>query len=289
MIYKSLLVLILIATLILLVAAWWVAGRLLAPAPADIGPPPADLAAINVAIEVPGRPTVHGWWVAGLADQPAVLLLHGIRSNRQVMLGRARALAARGYGVLLIDLPAHGESAAKRITLGWQEAAAVTAARQWMQLRKPHARLGVIAVSLGGASVLLGPMPCGFDAVVLESVYPDIHAAIGNRLAMRFGPVLAVFLGPLLELQLRPRMGIGASYLRPIDHIAAIGAPLLIVSGARDRHTTRVESERMYAQAVQPKALWVVADAAHESFFDKDRAAYTREVFAFLDRHLQAR
>jgi hypothetical protein len=35
---------------------------------------------------------------------------------------------------------------------------------------------------MGGASVLLVPQPSGFDAVVLEAVYPRIGRAVENRM-----------------------------------------------------------------------------------------------------------
>jgi len=53
-----------------------------------------------------------------------VLLLHGVRADRREMLGRARFLNRLGYGILLIDLPAHGESPDDHITFGAREARA---------------------------------------------------------------------------------------------------------------------------------------------------------------------
>ncbi|MGO4475012.1 alpha/beta hydrolase [Massilia sp. 2TAF26] len=45
---------------------------------------------------------------AGAAGRAAVLLLHGIGSDRRSMLARARFLHAQGYAVLLVDLPGQG-------------------------------------------------------------------------------------------------------------------------------------------------------------------------------------
>ena len=43
----------------------------------------------------------------------AVVLMHGVKGNRLAMLRRARLLHAEGFGVLLFDFQAHGESAGK--------------------------------------------------------------------------------------------------------------------------------------------------------------------------------
>ena len=92
------------------IGLWWLGGRLVAPQPAVVGAPPADLHARDVRIVVPQVAPVAGWWIAGKPHHASVLLLHGIRADRRAMLGRARQLSQRGYAVLLVDLPAHGES-----------------------------------------------------------------------------------------------------------------------------------------------------------------------------------
>jgi uncharacterized protein len=267
-------------------AAWYVGGSLVAPQSAAMPSPPVDLDVRTVRIPVPGATYVVGWWHVGTMSAPSVLLLHGVRANRLAMLDRARLLSARGYSVLMIDLPAHGESPGRAITLGLDESRGVVAAHAWLRAQRPTAKVGVVGVSLGGASVLLGPQPCRFDAVVLEAVYPDVHRAIVDRLRMRIG-ALAPVAAPVLEWQLRPRLGISADVLRPIDRIAALGAPVLIVAGGRDRHTPIDESLAMYARARSPKALWVLPNAAHEDFLARDPIAYRTRVLGFLDAKLQ--
>jgi len=168
--------------------SYWVGGKLLAPRMALVGPAPEDLQAESVII--PGRAgSLHGWWIPGDADKASVLLLHGIRADRTAMLGRARLLARHGYSVLLIDLQAHGESPGEAISLGLRESTGVQLAREWIRRKRPGKPIGAIGVSLGGASILLGPSPSGFDAVVLEAVYADARQALQNRMAIRFGPL----------------------------------------------------------------------------------------------------
>ncbi len=260
-------------------------GQLIAPQPAAIAAPPDDFPARAVSLPLVGGEIVKGWWLPGAAQAPSVLLLHGVRANRLAMLSRARLLAANGYSVLLIDLPAHGESTGRAITLGVNESRGVIAARDWLRVQQPSAKIGVIGVSLGGASVLLGPQPCGFDAVVLEAVYPDIHHAILDRLRIRIGP-LAPLAAPLLEWQLHPRLGIDPSRLRPIDHIAELGAPMLLIAGGRDQHTRPEESQAMFDRALPPKALWVLPNAAHVDFERYDQIGYRAHVLDFLQNNL---
>ena len=133
--------------------------------------------------------------------------------------------------------------------------------------------------------MLLGPQPSGFDAVVLEAVYPRVAGAIENRVRIRLGP-LAPVLTPLLLLQLQPRLHISPRDLEPIRSIPRLGAPVLVVGGSRDEHTTLAESKELYGAAVQPKRLWVVDGAHHQDFLAVDPSGYASEVIGFLLEYL---
>ncbi len=57
-----------------------------------------------------------------------VVLVHGIRANRDSMLSRARLLYQQSYSIVMIDLQAHGESSGEMICLGHRESHDVKAA-----------------------------------------------------------------------------------------------------------------------------------------------------------------
>jgi fermentation-respiration switch protein FrsA (DUF1100 family) len=201
------------------------------------------------------------------------------------MLGRARFLQAAGYSVLLIDLPAHGESFGNRITFGAHEAEGVSGALAFLRSEFPGERIGVIGVSLGAASLVLSQPSVAPSAVVLESIYPTISEAVANRLAIRLGP-LGARLSPFLLWQLPLRVGVTEAQLRPIDALPALHAPLLMAAGTGDKHTTWAETERIFAVANQPKELWAVQGAAHIDLYAYDPSAYEARILKFLDRYL---
>lgn len=256
------------------------------PAARAIGAAPADLAAQTVRMATQDGGELVGWFARGAPGAGAVLLLHGVRSDRRQMLPRARALYAAGHAVLLVDLQAHGESPGERITFGAREGAGVVAALAFLRSTLPGERIGVIGVSLGAASLVLAhPRPAP-DAVVLESMYPTLAEAVANRLQTVLGPP-GPALAPLLLWQMPLRLDLHADALRPIDAMAQLGAPLLLVSGREDRHTTWQETERIFAAAQPPKALWPVERAAHVDLYAADAQAYAERVFGFLSTHLR--
>ena len=208
-------------------------------------------------------------------------------ADKSSMLSRAELLKRHGFSTLLIDLQAEGETRGNAITMGYLESADVVAARDWIRQTAPGRKIGVIGTSLGGASVLLAPQPSGFDAVVLESVYPRIGRAIENRIRMWLG-FLAPVLTPLLLIQLEPRLHITESDLEPIRWIGRLGAPVLVAAGSKDQHTTLEESRELFAAATKPKSLWVVEGAVHQDLLAYDPIAYEEHVVDFLRRNLAA-
>jgi fermentation-respiration switch protein FrsA (DUF1100 family) len=162
----------------------------------------------------------------------------------------------------------------------------VRAAVKYARQEHPGEPIGVIGVSLGGAAALLAS-PLDIDALVLESVYPNINDAIHNRVSARLGPFSTIPTA-LLLIQLQPRLGVSPSELRPIDYIAKVECPVYVVSGTADQHTTAAESEAMYSAAVAPKDLWLVEDAAHVDLFRAEPTQYRRRIGEFLQLHLRA-
>ena len=183
--------------------------------------------------------------------------------------------------MLLIDLQGQGETSGEAITLGFRESADVVVARDRIRRMAPGRKIGVIGCSLGGASVLLAPQPSGFDAVVLEAVYPRIARAVENRIHIRLG-FLAPVLTPLLLMQLEPRLHILPADLEPIRFIGQLGAPVLIAAGSKDEHTTLEESRELFEAASTPKSLWIVEGARHKDLLAFDRAGYEEHGVGFL-------
>jgi uncharacterized protein len=269
--------------LLIAVVAWLLGSKLVEPQNHPV-PLPAGFEAQNVSIPGSGH-SIAGWWVDRGGESPVVLLLHGVRADRSSMVSRALLLIRHEFSVLIIDLQAEGETPGEAITLGYRESGDVVAVQDWIRSRAPGRRVGVIGTSMGGASVLLAPQPSGFDAVVLEAVYPGIGRAVENRIRMWLGP-LAPVLTPLLLVQLQPRLHISESDLEPIRSIGRLGAPVLVVAGSRDEHTTLAESRELFAAAAEPKQMWIVEGAKHQDFLRYDPAGYEEHVVEFLKEKL---
>ena len=253
----------------------------------------SDFPVESVRIPVNGRSdradaSVHGWLKRGVHRGGVVLLVHSIRSNRVEMLSRARFLNAEGYGVLLIDLQAHGETPGDRITFGARESEDVEAAVAYLRENFPSEQVAAIGVSLGAAAIVLAKHALKLDAVVLESLHPTIEEAVDNRLRLHlgeFGPTLS----PLLLSQLSFRLNLTPGELNPISRIGDLNAPLLLISGTDDRHTTVPETERLFATARQPKEMWIVPGGGHFNMHAYAGKEYEDRILDFFEHYLRKR
>lgn len=257
------------------------------PANRDIGRPPLDLEASNVTFASRSATLIHGWLSHGKPGQGAVILLHGLRGDRRDMLSRAEFLRARGYSVLLFDFQAHGETRGRQVTFGYLESRDVTAAIQYLRYKMPNERIGIIGVSLGAVAYVLAENRPPVAAVVLEQLYPTTQDAVSSRARTRVGP-FAPLIAPLLMVQMQSRLEIPANRLRPIDAMSKVGAPLLMVNGTKDNHTSIEDARALFAAASEPKELWAVAGAEHVNLHTFAKAEYERRVGEFFERYLAA-
>ncbi|MGZ8184758.1 MAG: alpha/beta hydrolase [Methylobacter sp.] len=251
-----------------------------------IGNPPSDLLAEPVELRTATNGAISGWLVRGKTGLGAVLLLHGVRADRREMIGRAKFLNRLGYSVFLIDLPAHGESSGARITYGFCEAEGVNVALSYLSREFPSEKIGVIGVSLGAASLVFSNPTAAPSAVVLESMFPTIEEAVADRLNLHLGSQ-GSSLAPLLLWQLPLWLGVSAEELHPITALASLHAPVLIASGAMDRHTTLAETKRIFEAAPAPKELWVIEGAAHVDLYVFEPDAYKEKISTFLAKYLR--
>ena len=235
--------------------AYWAGSLLVAPNRSSKHAPPPDLPVQEVSLESASGSRLSGWFIDSDQACGTVVLLHGVRADKRAMVARAKFLAEAGYGVLLFDFQAHGESGGDHITFGYQEQKDVAAAMAFVTRQRPNRPIAVIGLSMGGAAAVLAGSTLGADSVVLEAVYPTLETAAINRVRRQTGGlgVLDELLASALLIQLEPRLGFGADRLRPIDHIAALGAPLLLIAGGEDRHTTQgytppIQSSGAFAQ-----------------------------------------
>ena len=250
-----------------------------APHPSRVGPPPRDVPARSVRVASGAGLPLAGWYIAGPAGAPTVVLLHGVTDSRLTMLPRARLLRDVGFGVLIVDGRGHGESPRERVRYGARERLDAEATVAWVRRRRPNTRVGVVGISLGGAGAALAGERLGADAVVLESVFATLEEATDNRLRRWSGPVSHA-LRATLDRQADRLLGAPVDSVAPVRAVARLGVPVFVAGGERDPFTPPAETRRLATAA--RAGVWIVPGAGHEDLFRADPAGYRTHVLAFL-------
>jgi pimeloyl-ACP methyl ester carboxylesterase len=185
----------------------------------------------DVALTSADGTAIRGWYVPS-KNGAAIVFVHGSPGNRREPLAEGRALAQRGFGVMLFDLPGHGDSGGNA-TWSSPDRAAVAAAIDYVASRAEvdPSRIGMHAFSMGSA---IGAQVVARDprvrAVVLAGAFPNEKDQLlyKNR---RWGPVTQ-----LPALWAMRHEGVAVDELRTMDVIGMIAPrPVLFITGTEDQ------------------------------------------------------
>jgi alpha-beta hydrolase superfamily lysophospholipase len=276
----------LLLALVLGLVASWVVGTAFSAPRNHLVPLPKNLAVEQVTFPSQSGALIHGWLVVPAAYHGVVILQHGIRADKSVLVGRAQLFSQAGYAVLLFDFQSHGESIGKGITFGYLESRDSQAAVEFVKKRFPGKPIGVDGVSLGAAAEALANPPLDVQAMVFESMFPTIVDATKDRIEMRLGP-LGRCLSPLLTEQFSLRSGFSTDDLRPIVNVANITVPKLFLAGTADLGTKFTEAQEIYSNAAMPKLFVPFEGARHEDLLNFAPDQYKKTVLEFFATNLK--
>lgn len=202
---------------------------------------------------------LHGWYIAS-ENGATILVAHPYTSNRSHYLEQAIFLAEHGYGVLLFDLAAHGESEGRRVTLDGTD---VLAAAAYLESRPDTKddKIGAWGFSLGGSvSLQAAAQDNDIRAIVADGPFP-IVAAEDLPAPETFEDWIWYPFDTVQRLTLRIlSVPPASSTIQALSQIAP--RQVLLVSGAHNRGERRV-MQHYQQQVSESVILWEVANADH--------------------------
>ena len=239
----------------------------LAPAPSQVEiPKDLPFEVQEVAFTGGDGLTMAGWFVPP-QDGATIILLHGYGGNRTAMIWHAQVLTKAGYGVLMYDERASGESEGTHRSYGWQDPADVGGALAYLNRRpevKPG-RMGIAGCSIGGQIALQG-----------AAYYPDIGAvwadgssgvrAVDNPPPANWATGIVFISNYVIDWMFTQRLGVEA----PPPMIEIIGKiaprPIMLVGGGTPHPYFGSEAprvERFAAHAGDNADTWIIPEAHH--------------------------
>lgn len=239
----------------------------------------------SVALVTADNFQLSGWYIPS-QNGAVVILLHGYGGDRTSTLVYAEMLFKHGYGVLLYDQRASGESEGETLSWGWRDVNDVEAALEFLNGRDEveATRIGVLGCSTGAEiAISSGAHFINIHAVVADAPYyttardawPPYDAK--DWIGWPYYPLFVTF----MEWQS------GASATMSLKEAVTHIAPrpfLLIAAGEEDYEQLR--AQQYYALAAEPKDYWVVEGATHCTGPAAQPQEYEARIVDFFDRAL---
>ena len=208
-------------------------------------------------------------WYIPSQNGAAVIAQHGYLSDRSGMLPEADMLVRHGYGVIMVDLRAHGNSDGDLITFGKKEVLDVEAAYEYL-LTRPEVdpdRIGALGSSMGASIVLLHTAQNPeIKAVVADSAFSSMRDTVETSIAFFTGLPPFPF-APMIVFFAERKTGFSIDDVAAVDHIGAISPrPVFLMQGGTDTVISTDSGQRLYDAAGEPKELWFDPELGHVQF-----------------------
>ena len=227
-------------------------------------------------------------WYVPSANGATIVMIHGLHGQRGGDLELARDLVARGYGLFLPDLRAHGESEGTTTSLGLYEVRDIRAAVNYLKGRSDvdPERLGVYGASLGGSVAIMSAAELPeLKAVAVDSSFASLAWLVQNQFSKLEG--VPTWLGPVVLAMGGLQARMNPADVAPVDRIGRISPrPVLIMHGDLDEKFLPDNARLLASAAGEPKELWIGPGVRHTRLYATDPAAYVERVAGFFDRAL---
>jgi len=218
-------------------------------------------------------------WYAPPKNGSVMVIVTGLGGNRASLLDEAALFARHGYGVLLLDARAHGDSQGNTATWGYLEADDVVRAVDLAYAQPNVEKVGALGFSVGGSAVALAAIRSPkIRVVVLYATWTSLREELAYKAPS----------GRLSEFWIRKGYelsGVNIDAVAPGPEMHRLAPrPLFMLSGSDDTDTPPDEMDRLFALCAEPKELWHLSGVGHGGYFQAQPEEYERRVVGFLDR-----
>jgi uncharacterized protein len=251
---------------------------------------PADyrMAYENVSVTTVDGVRLVGWYINS-RNGASIIVQHGYKDHRGMMLELAALLHRHGYGVLVNTVRAHDRSDGEMITFGYHEMKDLGAWERYLRER-PDLRpdgLGIFGVSMGGSlAIQFASQNARIKAVVADGAFSSLADTVDT--SVKFFTGLPPFpFAPLIVFWSEREGGYRASEIDATQWIGQISPrPVLLLQGGADVVVSPESGARLFAAARDPKELWLEPALGHVEFLKQRPEEFERRLVAFYDKHL---
>ena len=247
--------------------------------PASLG-----MAYEDMAMSTADGVTLRGWYIPS-RNGAAIVALHGSDGNRDQLLWHTQALAEKGYGVLLFDLRAHGESGGTVFPVT-NASPDVAAAVAYLRSRKEidPERIGAVGLSLGAHVIL----QAAAEDVSLKALVADGASTntMDDLLPLPPQYRLMYVAAPMWWLTDRMSDLMSGVPARPLTVLVGKIAPRPILFVSSNQEPEPFMNRRLCERAGPTAQLWELPDTGHVGGIFVHPEEYTQRMLTFFDAAL---
>jgi len=229
-----------------------------------------------------------GWYLPS-KNGAALIVQHGYKDSRDLMLKVSALFNQHGYGVLIDAVRAHDGSEGELITFGHNEMKDLDAFYRYLAARPdvdPN-RIGMFGVSMGGSlTIQYAAENPAVRAVAVDCAFSSMTDTVATSVTFFTG--LPAF--PFAPMILFWSERLGGFRAQDIDAKLWIGRisprPVLLMQGGADVVVSPESGRKLYEAAREPKELWFDPALGHVQFFAKHADEFERRVVGFYDHYL---
>ena len=194
--------------------------------------------------------------------QGTIVMLHGRNGRKESLLAVAERFVAAGFRCLIMDLPAHGQSKAGRLSFGSSEFERQLPAQVLFEMREvfglPKQPVFLWGMSMGGSFALsTARNDNSWAGIIVVSSFARLDELLANYIQPQhrhFAGVLLKALDITRGFQGKPIV----SAINPERWATKVSVPTLVVHGDRDYYVPMEHGQRIFNALPGDDKQWLV-------------------------------
>jgi uncharacterized protein len=229
-------------------------------------------------------------WLIKCKQNPkgTIVYLHGVGDCKITGLRFAKLFHDASFNIFLYDSRRHGESGGTYCTYGFHEKEDLRDTIDYLNSRADLrlGSIGVFGTSMGAAvAIQAAATDRRIKAVVAENSFATLRT-IFDDYQKRIIKVPFHYLRNIVIIRSEINASFKAREVSPLNSIADINVPQLIVYGSEDKHINYKNSITLYEKAHSPKELYRIENAEHNNCWEIGGEKYRRKLLEFFGGNL---
>lgn len=230
--------------------------------------------------------TLHGTYFPGEQSGKIVICFHGYTSQGMSdYIALSDYYLKHGYGMLLVDERAHGESEGEYIGFGCLDRWDALRWIEWV-IEECGEEIQILlhGTSMGGATVLMTSgldLPKQVKGIISDCGFTSPKEVFTHVLhTMYHLPAFPII--PLADMANKKLAGYGMDECNAAVEVQKAVVPILLIHGSADTFVPVEMCEKIYENCASPKTKLIVEGAAHAESYYKATEEYEHAMDQFI-------